>query len=79
MIFQMFSIYDRVSGLYSEPFYALKRELAIRKFNYLMSNSSMVKDDCELYEVGSFDCSVGLGTYFDKPDFVCKYQEVNNV
>lgn len=74
MNYKMFSIYDRVSGLYGELFFAQKEELAIRRFNYLMKNSPMVAPDCDLYCVGDFNSDTGLITALSKPVFIIRYE-----
>lgn len=74
-VLNVYAIYDRVAGVYGEPFVAKKNELAIRRFNYLMSNAVMVANDCELYCVGYYTPDLGqIGlTSCGKPEFVCKY------
>lgn len=74
MEFLIYSIYDRVSGLYAEPFYATKEELAVRKFDYFMSNSPMVALDCELYLLGSYNSETGYLVSYEKPIFVKRYE-----
>lgn len=70
---KLYSIYDRVSGVYGAPFVQIKEDQAIRQFNYLMNNSPMVRDDCELYYLGSFEEDSGLIFPETKPVFVVKY------
>ncbi len=72
MMYRVYSIFDRVTGLYGEPFIAVNEEMAKRRFNYLMDNSPMVNADCQLYYLGDFD-SVN-GTIGGKVDFVCGYE-----
>lgn len=74
MVFNLYSIYDRVAGLYSEPFCAVNVELAIRKFDYLMLNSPMVANDCELYLLGSFTSSAGGIAGVSQPEFIKKFE-----
>lgn len=71
----IFSVYDRVAGSFSEPFVSPKKELAIRKFNYVMQSAPMVASDCDLYHIGYLDCDTGEITPV-KPEFVLRY-EVN--
>lgn len=74
---RLYSIFDRVSGTYGEPFSALKDELAIRRFDYLMANSPMVASDCDLYFLGSFDTNFGTidnVNYASLPGFVKRYE-----
>lgn len=72
MKFLIYCIYDRVAGLYAEPFIIQKEELAVRKFNYIMSTASMVANDCELYCLGTYDSETGKIIPVS-PSFVCKY------
>lgn len=74
MVVILYSIYDRVSGVYSEPFCALKDELAVRRFNYLMDNSKMVAADCELYSIAKMSFDTGEIFTFPNPEFICKYE-----
>lgn len=69
-MYQFYSIYDRVAGVYSEPFLAKRKELAVRKFRYLLQNTPMVASDCDLFCLGEFDTETGLIKAFDKPEFV---------
>lgn len=74
----LYSVYDRVSGLYGELFSCLKDDLAIRKFNYLMSQQPMFAGDCELYSFGDYDYESGIIQPFAKPIFICKYEVALN-
>lgn len=71
--FGMYAIYDRVAGTYGEPFLCKREELAIRRFDYLMANSPMVANDCELVKVGDFCVDTGCINPSVKPSFVVKY------
>lgn len=79
MILKVYSIYDRVAGSYSELFTALRDELAIRRFGYLMKNSPMVATDCDLFLLGSYDMEKGFIVPCEKPEFVYRYEEGVNV
>lgn len=78
MKYIIYAIFDRVAGLFGEPFYTVSDELAIRRFNYLMGSSPMVASDCDLFRVGSYDSESGLIAPVDsessKPVFVCRYE-----
>lgn len=73
---RMYSIYDRLSGIYSEPFVVQNDEVAKRRFNYYCQNAAMIAGDCELYYVGDFECCRGMVYGNDNPIFICRY-EVN--
>ena len=74
MIYNMYTIFDRVTTQYGEPFLAVSDETATRKFNYLMSNAPMVAGDCQLYKLGEFDNTTGDLVVIDKPLFICNYE-----
>lgn len=57
---ELYVVFDRVASVYGEPFVAAKRELAIRKFDYVMSASPMVATDCDLFFVGFYDNVKGI-------------------
>lgn len=71
--FSVFAVYDRVAGRYGEPWLVNRDELAIRRFDYLMANSPMVANDCELYKLGVYDCIKGEFNVHS-PEFVVKYE-----
>lgn len=74
MQYSVYSIRDRVTGLYSEPFYSVNKQSALRNFNYLMSNAKMVSSDCELYSIGSFNNETGVFSALEKPEFICNFE-----
>lgn len=73
---KLYAIFDRVAGTFGEPTPALKDELAIRKFNYVMANSPMVSSDCDLYALCDYDMDTGCISIpeLGKPVFVCRYE-----
>lgn len=75
MIYKVYSIFDRVAKEFSAPFVQRSPELARRQFFYLMAHSEMVCNDCDLYILGSFDSDTGCISAFDKPEFMCHYEE----
>lgn len=79
MLFNVYAIYDRVSGEYGQPTIALKDELAVRQFDYVMQASPMVASDCELYCIGSYDTSSGELLPTKKPVFVRKFEKAVQV
>lgn len=74
MNYEMYSIYDRVVGLYGEPFYSVNCDSAKRRFFYLMNNAQMVSSDCDLYFLGSFDNTLGKIDSLDSPKFICRFE-----
>lgn len=57
MTYGIYSVYDRVTGVYSEPFLAVNKQTAIRRFKFIMQNAKMIAQDCDLFFVGTFDSS----------------------
>lgn len=76
MNMKLFTILDKVTGIYGDIFAAVNVAQAFRKFYYLMKNSPMVQADCSLYELGEYDTSTGSITLCDKPEFLTNYDEV---
>lgn len=70
MIIGIYSIFDRLAGLYGSPFYQLKKELAVRQFDYVMKNASMVSGDCDLYYLGEYNTETGEIMPVSKPEFI---------
>lgn len=56
----VYSIYDRVVGTYSEPFIAVNKDSAIRRYKFMMSKAPMVAGDCDLYYLGNIDIDTGV-------------------
>lgn len=74
---KLYSIYDRVSGLYSVPFCMQNDGVAKRNFPYICQNDPQYKmfpDDLELYYIGIYDTSTGSIFPVDKPVFVMRYE-----
>lgn len=58
MNYKLYSVYDKVSGLFSPPFTAVNDGSAVRTFRYSMQQSDQraaSADDYRLYCVGAFD------------------------
>lgn len=73
MEMKLFSVYDKVSGLYSAPFACSNQAVAVRQFYYAMSQAAMVARDSSLYELGTFDTVTGV-IKFNEVQFVCNYE-----
>lgn len=58
MILKMFSVYDRVSGSYSDIKLFTKKELAVRWFNNF-KNESPFASDLDLYYLGEYNLDTG--------------------
>lgn len=59
----MYSVFDRLTGLYSTPFLAVSDDVAFRtvadQLNFGMSEFRKHSDDLDLYKIGSFDIYTG--------------------
>lgn len=71
----IYVVFDKIAGTYGEPFTSINDATAIRRFNYLMANSKMVADDCQLFGVGWYYVETGEIDGFDKPVFITDYKE----
>lgn len=64
MIYRIYSIYDAKAGVFSQPFYAPNRAVAMRSFTDEARNpQSQVNRhpaDFALYELGAFNDSEGI-------------------
>lgn len=73
MIYGVYSIFDKVTCNYSEPFLAVNNATAERRFTYTMQHSKMISADCQLYMLGEFDSNTGAMQIADKPIFMCNF------
>lgn len=69
----IYAFFDRVSHSYGEPFVAVNKDVAVRRFQYVMSNSPMVAQDMQLYSLGEFDTDSGV--IVPQSEFVCNYEK----
>lgn len=72
-IYNLYSIFDKVAGIYSQPFLSQNDATAQRQFNYQMSQAAMVAGDSALYKVGAFD--LATGNIESCVEFICNYTE----
>lgn len=80
MNYELYVIFDKVAGIYSNPMCEINEACAVRHFEFLCKNSSaqgVEASDCELYKVGSFNPLSGVISAFDKLEFVSKGGVVN--
>lgn len=59
MLMNVYSIFDKCSGIYSEPFCAINDDVAKRRFKQICLSSSVVAPDLQLYKLGEFESSTG--------------------
>lgn len=74
---KLYSIYDRVSGLYSVPLCMQNDGVAKRNFPYICENDPQFKmfpGDLELYYIGDYNTSSGAIVPVDKPVFIMRYE-----
>ena len=77
----LYSIYDRVAGLYSCPLFMDNDNVAKRQFPLICQNEprfKMFPEDLELFKVGAFDVNSGVITPLARPEHLMKYTEVVN-
>lgn len=74
---KIFTIYDKKSLIYGNPFYNMQIGQAERTFSQAINDSSNPNNllakyptDFELYEIGSFDANTGQITPLEKPNFI---------
>lgn len=70
----LFTIYDKVSGIYSEPFTAVNEDVARRRFKQICGSQPILGGDLQLYKLGSFNSASGVvsdnNNVLDMPVFV---------
>lgn len=68
----LYTIYDKCSGLYSEPFTSVNDDVAKRRFKQICVNSPTMAGDLQLYKLGEYNSSTGeiLLAYPLKPEFL---------
>lgn len=74
MVYELYSIYDKKAGMYSNPQVEINQDCALRRFHFILQQSAsqgIEATDCELYKIGSFDSVKGTIEAFEKPLFVC--------
>lgn len=74
MVYSLYSIYDKVAGVFSEPFLGVNDNTAKRRFIYQMQNSAMVAGDCALYKVGEFSTDDGKIVQITV-EFLCNFEK----
>ena len=68
----VYSIYDKVAGIYSMPICQHNDNSAKRYFQSVANASCEVAaTDCQLYRVGEYDTETGIFTGTEKPEFLC--------
>lgn len=67
---KIYSIFDKISGLFCPPFQAVNEPVAIRMFNEFCSRTYQ-KSDYELYYLADFDVETG-NLVSSKPVFVSR-------
>lgn len=82
MMYNCYSVYDRVSGCYGSPVVHHNDDCAVRWFSKVSQCDEYAQPtDFELYCVGTFDvCSGVICPNSDlKPRFICKGRVIDNV
>lgn len=80
MILRIISIFDKGAGYYGTPVFAPSAYAALRSVKDLLSDPkstlSLYPDDFHVYEVGSFDDSLGLITPHPHPVSLSSIREM---
>ena len=81
-LLKLYSMYDRKSGQYSQPFLQSNNATASRYFTYMcaLDVNKMIVGDLELYCIGTYDVCTGEIVPEIKPVFICNSGEevINN-
>ena len=68
----VYSIYDKVAGVYSMPICQHNDNSARRYFQSVANSSREVAaTDCQLYKVGEYDTESGIFAGLITPEFIC--------
>lgn len=78
MIYKMYTIFDRCTAMYGDPFTAVNDDDCKRKIAYSFRENPY-KADLVLYCLGSFEPNVGMLTPLVKPEMVCNVLECYEV
>lgn len=77
MIYEVYSVFDRVLGLYQDPFLSINVGSAVRRFKAMCQNN-YIAPDLVLYRLGQFDSkSCGI-TLLDTYEIVINGVDVIN-
>ena len=73
---KVYTILDKVAGIYSNPFYLKSNAVALREISYLINEEKQpnmfntnIKDKA-LYCLGDFNEETGIIKPLDKPEFI---------
>lgn len=72
--FVLFAVYDRLSGQYGAPQLAVNGDTAIRSCKVDFANSK-IKEDLELYVLGTYDPETAEIVCTNKPELIYKFKE----
>lgn len=65
----MYSIYDRVAGVYGDPTLFVNETDMIRRVSVAFRDNPFI-NDFDIYVIGQFDTETGVFYVFEKPDFI---------
>ena len=81
MVYELYSIYDKKAGMYSNPQVEINQDCALRRFEFIVKQSAsqgIEATDCELYKIGTCDDVKGTIEALEKPLFVWGVSTGNN-
>lgn len=74
MIKYVYSVYDQKAGLFSTPFYQVRREAAQRDFGRATNDPGNViydnPSDFDLFELGTWEDESGIFELYPRPEFI---------
>lgn len=72
----VFSVYDRVSGLFGDPWPSINKDCAIRMFKSTMKrNTNYFASDMDLFYLGELDQKTGVLVGLEKPEFIYRMSD----
>ena len=74
MKYELYAIYDRLSGMYAAPT-AQVNEACAKRWFYEVISKDPHGQDYELYAVGEYDSVTGLITAYNKTKFITRYTD----
>lgn len=78
MSYNLYCVFDRVTGIYGAPFVEINDGSAERAYLQGVSKQ-MNAADTELYHVGAYDSDTGLIYANEKPRFITSFSERGDI
>lgn len=76
---ELYTIYDKVSATYGTPIAFANRAVAVRYLkNQFSPQTAYLKQDSDIYYLGTYDQFTGEIKPLEKPEFVCNIGALDN-